>query len=123
MSGWTLQGRGRLPWPRIREELAGFTCAWVGRYRLVTGEPPAEPPVTTHLWGWADGRYARVRVDGDHGYLGLLHQSGDTGDPVTVVIRQTMARPTPDGFPVELLEVPGQGPVTFVRPTRDSGGG
>lgn len=120
MTGWRLQGCGRIPWPELREKLAGYTCLWVDRYQHRVGEPPAEPPITTHLWGWTDGRYARVRVDGDAGYLGVLRapDAADAaeGDPVAVIRRPALMRPEAGELSVELLEVPGPGPVTFLRP-------
>ncbi|HEY9390503.1 MAG TPA: hypothetical protein VIR27_12170 [Mycobacteriales bacterium] len=135
MNTWWLQARGRLPWVRVRAELAGYTCAWVDRYGLRVGEPPAEPPVSTHLWGWSEGRYVRVRVNGNDAYVGVLHETQPAEgvvEPVSVQERHAVMRGGPDSanaepddadgparFAVELLEVPGPGPITFIRPSRD----
>ena len=135
MNTWWLQPRGRRPWPEVRAELAGYTCAWVDRYGLRVAESPAEPPVSTHLWGWSEGRYVRVRVDGNEAYVGVLHETEPADgvrEPVSVRICRAVMRGGPDsvdaepdgpdrmdGFAVELLEVPGPGPVTFIRPSGD----
>lgn len=119
-----LEGRGRRPWVQVRGELAGFECVWVERYGLRWGPAPAGPPITTHLWGWSGRTYVRVRFDRDGGedvaYLGLLHEPGTSavGEPVTVHERSARLRSGQDGRMVDLLEVPGPGPVTFLRAGR-----
>lgn len=53
---------------------------------LVATLPP-EPAQVTHLWGWADDRAVRVRVDVD-----LPHATGETG-LAGAVLRWGAARP------------------------------
>ncbi|MCP2170352.1 hypothetical protein [Goodfellowiella coeruleoviolacea] len=124
MSLWKLDALGRRPWAAVRQELAGCTCVWLDLDGLNLGEAPVEAPIATHLWGWADGRYVRVRLDDDHAYVGVLREPAapePPGEDVTVLVRSAVMRGSEHDeqhLKVELLEIPGSAPVTFVRPAR-----
>ncbi len=127
MSSWTLHSHGRLPWTQARETLADYTCVWLDLDGLHVGAPPRETPIATHIWGWSNGHYARARLDTDAAYLGVLHETpppSAAGEPVTVHPRAAVMRSAATGetapqefneLAVELLEIPGPHPVTFVR--------
>lgn len=136
MSGWTIEGLGRLPWEAVRDALHGCTCAWMDLDGLHVADPPAVMPLATHLWGWSPRRYVRVRTDVDAAYVGVLHENEGVdgpGESVQVTERTALLRAlaqvderaaqhlsTVDGLTVELLEVAGSGPVTFVRITGEA---
>lgn len=118
---WTFVELGAMPWTEARERLAGRTCAWLDFDGFRVGEPPAEAPITTCLWGWSDGWYLRARLDEDRAYLGALRPGTPNGpgeEAVTVALRKPVLRVTEAtaGLEFDLLEVPGARPVTFVRP-------
>jgi hypothetical protein len=93
-----LTAHGRQPWPQIGTLLTGCTCAWADLDGFHAGEPPADPPLATHLWAWGEGRLLRVRVDGAEGITAELHltRSGK-GQPVTVTEHEASSWPSEEG--------------------------
>jgi len=83
-----LVGFGRMSWSAVLETLDGLDCAWADLDGWHMAPAPHAPPITTHLWGWSDERWARVRVDGTDGIVGRLSRS-PTGN-VEVQTRRAM---------------------------------
>ncbi|AOR31084.1 hypothetical protein BFF78_08545 [Streptomyces fodineus] len=129
---------GTLTWPALRALLTedsaytGARCAWtdLNGFRLEPATAlPAEPPVATHLWAWTSQTALRSRIDTGRALTcALLPDTGATGESVPVRIRPAIAWPGDDhqvGRPdrplaassIELLELTGAAPVTFVRET------
>lgn len=55
-----------MTWAAARAgHLAGATCLWQDLDGLHIGPAPAQPPLTTILWGWRDDALIRVRLDTD----------------------------------------------------------
>ncbi|WP_030106490.1 hypothetical protein [Actinoalloteichus caeruleus] len=123
-----LDGRGRLPWAQARELLTEHVCLWIDLDGIHLGKAPAAPPIATHLWArHHDGsRYARLRFDDDHAYVGLLDvrenvADGGAGEPVAVQRRPARLRSPRharhallDTLTVDFLEISGAAPVTFL---------
>lgn len=116
---WTLAGFGRLSWKQARHHLDGSTCTWQDLDGLHTGPPPEQAPLATHLWGWTSQCYFRARIDGNDVYLAQLTPAG-IGEHVDVTRHAAVMRPPEDtqapALSLELLEIPGPAPVTFLRP-------
>lgn len=123
---WTLQGYGGLlPWSEVRSYLGEATCTWQDLDGLHLAAAPDAAPIATHLWGWSPDRYFRARIDGEHAYLAALTQGGD-GVPVNVITRPSLLRNTDyfvaegDVPELELLEITGRTPATFLRRAQNS---
>ena len=57
---------GQTTWEAaLAEHLAGATCLWQDLDGLHIEPAPAQPPLTTILWGWRDDALVRVRLDTD----------------------------------------------------------
>ena len=57
---------GQLTWEAaLAGHLAGATCLWQDLDGLHVEPAPAQPPLTTILWGWRDDALIRVRLDTD----------------------------------------------------------
>ena len=52
--------------------LVGCTCLWQDQDGLHVAQAPEQPPLTSILWGWADDRLVRVRLDGDTVYAATV---------------------------------------------------
>ena len=120
-----LRGLGRLPWDGVVSALEGLTCAWGDLDGFHRGTPPSAAPAYSHVWGWSPSRWARVRVDGPDGVVGVLDAASD-GTSVVTVRGPIETWSVDDGRfsegvldwldePVRLLEVVGITPVTFVH--------
>lgn len=72
-----LRGHGRLPWPEVSALLEGWQAFWCDLDGPHLGDPPAGAPAYTHLWAWRGADRARVRIDGQHGIVGMLLAEGD----------------------------------------------
>lgn len=125
MTYW-VSGLGWVPWARARAEFARMTCAWADLDGWHIAAAPDNPPLTTHLWAWSPGRWARVRMDGESGVVGLLSYGREGDEQVEVRLRgarpwgtgalripATSDRWLDTGF--TLLDVAGLCPVTFVH--------
>jgi hypothetical protein len=131
---------GPLTWPALRTLLtddpayAGARCAWadLNGFHLESAtalptDPP--PPLATHLWAWGAQAVLRSRIDTGRALTcALLPDNATPGDVVPVRIRPGLAWPADDlqvGRPdrplpapgIELLELTGPAPATFVRET------
>jgi hypothetical protein len=129
-----LCGYGRLAWPRLAATLhAAHGVAWADYHGFHIGTAPAEPPPYSHLWAWTAGWLLRARLDGTQAIVGGL-QLDAVGPGLTVVEswdvqcevrtahnwsaaakRVGPLGPEVAGRTVELYEVPGERPITFVR--------
>ncbi|CAL9328570.1 hypothetical protein [Streptomyces sp. enrichment culture] len=129
---------GPLTWPALRTLLtqdAAYTdarCAWsdLNGFHLEPATAlPTNTPLATHLWAWSSRAALRARIDTDLALTcALLPDTGEAGDLVSVRIRPGLAWPGDDhqvGRPdqtlpaasIELLELTGPSPATFVRET------
>ena len=45
--------------------------------------PEKIPPFATHIWGWGDNRYIRIRVDKSvpHGFAAVVFTEGESDEP------------------------------------------
>jgi hypothetical protein len=119
---WYLAGLGHRTWNDVRQICAGMTCAWADYdgYHLVKGGGcPAAAPPYSHLWAWSPELLVRVRVDGDHGVVGILTTSAveppDSALFERVEVRERVAtsfREPPTT--ISLMQVIGAMPVVFV---------
>ena len=125
---YRLAGHGFLPWDAVLELLDGMTCAWADFRGFHVGSPPPQRPASTHLWGWSEGRWARLRVDGGGGsVVALLSSRPDaSGDQVEIAERTTTTwaggdqrvGALPEALteqPVRLLSTVEPMPLTFVE--------
>lgn len=86
---YRLEALGPLPWPAIHEVLQTMTCAWADYEGFHVGTVPDEPPPYTHVWAWASDSWARVRVDGDGGIVGVLRPPDDARGILIEVTERT----------------------------------
>jgi CRISPR/Cas system CSM-associated protein Csm3 (group 7 of RAMP superfamily) len=119
----TQRGQGTL---RLASLLDGCTCAWADLDGFHRDPPPADPPLTTHLWAWDAARLIRVRIDGGDGITAELRLS-DTGqgDPVSVTGRKATSWLAGDGrvsaapqwrdLTLRVYQVAGLMPLEFTR--------
>ena len=130
-----LHGYGRIRWNQLTAALAGAEAAWADYTGFRIGPAPAEPPPYTHLWAWTTRWLVRARIDANDAIVGALLL--DVPDPqapalepvvtdrVGYVRRQARTWPTSERrvgpLPppvadriVDLYEVPGAHPVTFI---------
>jgi hypothetical protein len=124
-TAWLI-GHGRRPWEQIRALLSGCTCLWADLDGLHADEPPADPPLATHLWAWDTSRLLRVRIDGADGVTGELHLTDPgCGEPVMVTEREASSWPSVEGRvsaapqwrdrPIRIYQVSGIMPLEFPR--------
>jgi hypothetical protein len=127
---WTLHGLGSLQWPEVARLCTGMTCAWADYDGFHEGACPDAAPPYSHVWGWATGRYIRVRVDGEHGVVGVLVDDTATDVSVRAALEASQAMPPEEdveiavtvatnvtseyGAGTTLLRVIGPLPLTFV---------
>lgn len=109
-----------MTWPEALHILAGADCTWTDLDGFHVGPPPDDVPITTHLWAWHTTRCFRARIDEHDVYLAelALTEHGTT----RVHLRQALLRPETnttalgETTTIEVLELPGQHPITFLRP-------
>lgn len=123
---------GRMTWPAaVSGPLAGCTCLWQDLDGLHVEAAPAEAPPTSILWAWrGESVLVRVRLDGDITYVAVHNGIS----PLVSVVpwapadgRVAAAR-GPEraqggvGARYEQVIAGGisSGPITFIRPARDS---
>jgi hypothetical protein len=117
---------GRRPWAEIRPLLADCTCAWADLDGFHAEPPPADPPLATHLWAWADGKLLRLRIDGGDAIPAELRLTNPGhGAPVTVTDRQAPTWPAGEGRvsasqpwrdrTIRVYQVAGLMPLEFTR--------
>jgi hypothetical protein len=96
-TAWLI-AHGRQSWAEIRALLSGCTCAWADLDGFHTDRPPADPPLTTHLWGWNASRLLRVRIDGADGVTAELYLTDPgRGEPVAIIERGASSWPSGEG--------------------------
>jgi hypothetical protein len=130
----TLHGYGRIPWPDLAVALADADSAWADYHGFHIGQCPAQPPPYTHLWAWHADWLLRARIDGRDAIVGAL-LLGDVGPPgltslltdrTDCVRREGHTWPAEEkrvgpvpaalaGRDVDLYQIAGAHPVTFVR--------
>lgn len=139
-SAWTMEA---LPgtWAELRTQVTGdrarpvqwIWCGQDGVVRCPPAELPHQAPIATHCWGWGDGEWYRVRIDGEH-VVGarLATHDGDAevaGSAVQVRQVQTRGRSVREssmlddgdaaqslrGQPMTAYRVLGRHPLTFVE--------
>lgn len=126
---------GRKTWAQaLAGPLAGATCLWQDLDGLHVAPPPETAPPTSVMWAWRpDALLVRLRLDGQTAYV-AVHDPADAApvpvvpwDPADGRVAGSAGR-GPDasgggvGAPYEqvIVDGAGDGPVTFVRPARDS---
>lgn len=116
-----LAGTGWGHWTRVRELLAGCDCLWVDLFGAHHERAPDELPIgATHLWGWDDSRWLRVRIDAGHATAAVLGTDATEGSESVTARRQpglpwsAYGRTAPWHHPVTLLIVDTPVPITFV---------
>jgi hypothetical protein len=99
-----------------------MTCAWADYdgYHLVKGGGcPAAAPPYSHLWAWSPEQLVRVRIDGDHGVVGVLTTNAvqlpdsKSFEQVDVMERETTSFREPPTT-IRLMQVIGSMPLVFV---------
>jgi hypothetical protein len=136
----TLCGYGRLAWPDVVAALEGVDVAWADYDGFHVGALPQAPPPYNHLWAWNDDWLVRARVDGAHAIVGELQvNTVPVPDSALRAMRQPRLietvrytcresrtwtpgerrvgplDPAVKGRLVDLYQVDGARPVTFVR--------
>lgn len=124
-------------WSAVRASaIQEMTCLWMDLDGLHLEKAPADsPPGCTHLWGWSDGAWARLRIEGDSvpagAILRTISREGD--EPVTVRAWQAqtwfrnepqlasngleaLERLVPAGAQVSCREVRARGTLRFAAP-------
>lgn len=94
---WLLRSVSRSQWKVARQELTADWWYWAdlsGAHLAST--PPEESPIATHMWGWGNDRWIRLRVDGDNVLgaelsLGVPVSGGDTPASVRRVLTRSWA--------------------------------
>jgi hypothetical protein len=126
-----LERLGRMPWRQARTLLPASTCAWAdidGFHILPAAELPHDSPHATHLWAWTANRCLRMRIDGTDALVaaldiheaeeGSMHAYSKPGVPWPSGHDRVGPLPdAADSFTLEILELPGATPATFVRAT------
>jgi len=130
-----LQGHGRMDWPALAELVGDAPCAWADYHGFHIGAFPAAPPPYTHLWSWSARLLMRTRIDGDRAVVGLLAIGDEpppgparTTEKVTYRVYpgrtwgtgEKRVGPVPAsvaGRAVDLYQLAGAHPVTFIRLT------
>lgn len=132
----TFTSYGRVPWAALTQALRGATAAWADYDGFHIGEAPVAAPPYTHVWAWADDWLLRARIDGEQAIVATLHLTGrapvdiDPGAPASPVkVTRYLSRTWPSdeqrvgplaeevtGRLVELYQLDGTHPITFVRP-------
>jgi hypothetical protein len=133
----TLHACGRLPWSELLSLIGDAPTAWADYHGFHIGAAPTQPPPYTHLWAWQPGGQSgwllRARIDGAHAIVGVLQIGDDrpaglaahTPEAVRYTKRTShtwlgtekrVGRLHPDVVDrgVQLYEVDGESPVTFV---------
>lgn len=129
----TLHGYGRLPWTDLVSALHGTTTAWADYNGFHIGPAPQQPPPYTHLWAWSKGWLLRARIDGAQAIVAVLQSGVETPAGLTPMMSQPVrytprrAHTWPGGEKrvgplraevadraVDLYEVDGESPITFV---------
>lgn len=130
----TLHAYGQLTWPDLRRVMVG-QAAWADYDGFHIGRPPETAPPYTHLWAWSAQWLLRARVDGERAIVAVLQTDREAPSGLTplesydvrCIRRQCRTWPggeqrvgplaaTVTDRPVELWQVDGERPVTFVRP-------
>jgi hypothetical protein len=131
----TLYGCGRMAWPDLyRAASSCDAAAWADYDGFHIGRLPDIPPPYTHLWAWAEQWLLRARVDGAHAIVAVLAFGEAIPDRITPVSAWPVqcttryARTWPahekrvgeipaavSDRAVEIWQVDGDRPVTFVR--------
>jgi hypothetical protein len=103
-----------------------MTCAWADYdgYHLAKNDgcPPAAPAYS-HLWAWSPQQLVRVRVDSDHGIIGVLTTNAEAPagslsfEQVDVMEREAMSFRDPPTT-IRLVQVVGPMPLVFVAENR-----
>jgi hypothetical protein len=126
---WFLRSVSRSQWTVARQELTAGWWYWADLSGAhLESTPPEESPISTHMWGWGDDRWIRLRVDGDT----VLGAELSLGAPVTdgstrASVRRVLTRSWAEGETrvnvaaalrsraMLLLEVTAPVPLTFME--------
>lgn len=129
----TLYGYGRLDWAALSEAVRDAESAWADYDGFHIGRCPSSAPPYTHLWAWAADWRLRARVDGLGAIVAVL--SWGRSVPLTMAPcgvwtvdatvrlattwgpdegRVGRQREIPAARTVELHQIDGERPVTFV---------
>jgi hypothetical protein len=130
----SLHAYGRMAWPELYRAVSPCEAAWADYDGFHIGQIPDTPPPYSHLWAWSQRWLLRARVDGAHAIVAVLATGAATPDrltqvdawPVRCVRRRAHTWPdaerrvgklpaTVTDRPVELWQVEGDRPVTFVK--------
>lgn len=129
----TLHSYGRLPWNVLRAALDGVAVAWADYEGFHIGAAPDTAPPYAHMWGWTTDWLLRARIDGGDTIAGALEigASASSGlrplstEQVSYILRRSHTWPSSEhrvgrlapevaDRPVDLYEVGGEFPITFV---------
>ncbi len=130
----TVHGYGRVQWADVVATLGPTPAAWADYDGFHLAPAPRQPPPYTHLWAWAPEWLLRARIDGPHAIVAVLQTGSHAPDGLTprrsepsVPFVRRISRtwpakerrigPLTSGVTdraVELYEVRGQAPVTFI---------
>lgn len=129
-----LHAYGRLPWTDLLAAVDAAPAAWADYDGFHIGHCPDQPPPYTHLWAWTANWLLRARIDGGQAIVAVL-QIGELdlkrltprwSQPTGYELRHShtwagtdkrVGRLAPHvaDRSVDLYEVGGKSPITFVR--------
>lgn len=132
MSSYSLTPIRRAAWLHVRSSLPAqhtwFWCDLDVDGAHVVAAPPEDPPLATHLWGWAQDSWVRLRIDEGEAFGARLARGslaiGARAVPEPTVLSARGWHPDDwrvqlvdrlRGGSIRLFQVGGTEPLTFVE--------
>jgi hypothetical protein len=134
MTDATLHGYGRITYKDLVSALGGVAAAWADYDGFHLDAAPTTAPPYTHLWAWTSTWMLRARIDATDAIVGVLSLNGSTPpgltphttEPVTYTRLESHTwpgrerrvgplDPTLTDRPVDLYQIDGEHPVTFIH--------